>query len=802
MLARYFIIAFRVIAKRRLFSFVNTLGLAIGITICLVVVGYIRFEKSFDRFHPNYERIYRIRYERYSDNGESVRFVSCAPPVGLRIREMFPDVEHVARIGKFPATVSFGEQRFLEERLFYAEQEFFSIFSFRFIEGDSKTGIGSPNTAFISKSTAKKYFGDENPVGKSIRIDNKMECLVTGVFDDLPQNSHIQMDIVLPWANLLQLVGNDYDEAWGHSGAYTYVLFQKDADIEQFKEKLSQIADKEFGEILKKYKLSMTLPIQPLSDIHLKSHYQQEFEVNGDLQSIDILTLVALLIVIIAWINYINLSTAQSLTRAKEVGLRKVVGAKRFQLVSQFFVEVAILNFVALTLSILLVEFLQPYFQNVVGVNLGERIMEQSSSWLIIAGIFIAGVFIAGLYPVVLLSSFKPLVVLKGKLMNNPKGIWLRKALVVLQFGLAMVLLSGTLSVFQQISFMKRKGLGFSIDGLVAIRAPRVHPPNYHINVSTFKEETQKYPNILGMCVVTEVPGKQIYWDAGGIHPVGSDESKNYQIVGVDYDFVDLFDIQMVEGRNFSKKFPSDSLGLILNETAVKWMGFADSKSAIGKQVDYWGDIYTIVGVLKDYHQQSPKAAFEPHLYRFLPFGRGNRGMFVVKVSSGDNQLALHSLRTLYNDLFPNNPFEYFFINSYFDKQYRGDETLGRVLSVFSILAIIVTALGILGLFSFMVNQRTREISIRMVLGASTTKILSLFGREFIVLIIISFVVSAPLIYLTINQWLNSFANRMSITLSLFVIPFIIVISVAALTIIAQVIKAARANPIDNLRYE
>ena len=796
MLKQYLTIAIRSI------SITNTLGLALGITICLVVLNYVRFERSYDRFHANHDRIYRIRYERYSEDGESVRFASCAPPVGLRIRTLFPEVEHVARIGKFPANVSFREKKFLEEKLFYAEQEFFEVFNFPFIQGDSKTGIASPNSAFLSKTTAEKYFGEENPIGKSISIDNKMECQITGVFEDFPHNSHVRMDIVLPWANLLQLVGNDYDEAWGHSGAYTYVLFKQGTDIEQFKIKLNQIAEKEFGEILRNYKLSMSLPIQPLADIHLHSHFQQEFEVNGSKQTLDILIAIAILIVIIAWINYINLSTAQSLTRSKEVGLRKVIGATRLQVILQFFVEVAIINFSAIAISIILIEFLQPYFQNIVGVNLGERIMEQSFSWFNLSILFFSGVFIAGGYPVTILSSFQPMQVLKGKLLSNQKGVLIRKTLVVIQFILAIALLSGTFAIFRQIDFMKDKGLGFNIDGLVAIRAPRALPTNYHSRLNTFKEEIPKIPDILGMTVVTEVPGKQIYWDAGGIHPVGSDESKNYQIVGIDYDFVDLFGITVVEGRNFSKDFPSDSLGLILNQTAVKWMGFADDKSAIGTQVDYWGIIYTIVGVVKDYHQQSPKAAFEPHIYRLMPYGRGSRGMFVLKLKHSNSLDVMPLVKKMYDGYFPGNPFEYFWIDEYYGRQYNDDIALSKVLTIFSILAIIITALGILGLFSFMVSQRVKEISLRTVMGANTAAILYIFAKEFFLLLIIAFIIAVPLMYYGINQWLNSFASRMNIEISLFFLPILIVFIVAGLTISSQVLKAIKTNPVDNLRYE
>jgi len=471
--------------------------------------------------------------------------------------------------------------------LFYAEPDFFQLFSFSFVDGDPVNGINGPNKVFISQSTSKKYFGDENPIGKSISIDKKTECEVTGVFNDMPQNSHIKIDIVMPWDNLLNLLGADFDESWGDSGAFTYILFKEGTNIPEFHEKLSKIADDEFGSILKQYKLSMTLPLQPLTDIHLNSHFQQEFEVNGDKTTSNLLTVVALLIIVIAWVNYVNLSTARSLTRAKEVGLRKVVGALRYQLMVQLFLEVVIINCIAVFMALILTELFNPLMIYLTGSHLSVSLWNSQLLWISILSLFSIGILLSGLYPVFVLSSFNPLHVLKGKLGSKPEGINLRKALVVFQFTMAWGLLSCTLAVFKQVYFMRNQSLGFSIDKVVAVRGPRVMAANHRSNVNAFKQEIVKNSLVDKMCVVTEVPGKQVYWDAGGIAPVGSDESKNYQIVGVDYDFVDLFETKIIAGRSFSQDFPSDSVALVLNETAVKWMGFSSPDSSLGKQVNY-----------------------------------------------------------------------------------------------------------------------------------------------------------------------------------------------------------------------
>jgi len=802
MIRNYLVIAFRNLLRTRQFSLINILGLSIGMTACLVILHYVSYERSYDKFHENSDRIYRLRYERYSEDGESVRFASCCPPAGLRIRKLLPEVELVARICRYPAAISYDEKKFIEERLFFAEPDFFNIFHFRFIKGDPVRGIRDPNTAFISSSTARKYFGNDDPIGKTIKLDNKMVFQITGIFEDNPGNSHIKLDIVLPWSNLLDIRGTDFDDSWGDSGAFTYILFKKGVNITEFQKKLDAIAEKEFGEALRTYKLTMQLPLQPLTDIHLASHFQQELEPNGDRSSANLLFAIALFIIGIAWVNYINLSTARSLTRAKEVGLRKVAGASRSQLVVQFFMETFLINLFAIALTLLLLSLLLPLFTQITGTPLSYRIWDLNWLWPAMVALLFAGVFLSGFYPVALLSSFRPLQVLKGKPGNSPKGLNLRKVLVVFQFTMALGLITATFAVFMQLSYMKNLNLGFEINQVLSVLAPRVRDATFISKMQTFKQELLKNSDISHMSVSTEVPGRQIYWDAGGIYPVGSDESKNYQIVGVDYDFVDLFKTQIVAGRNFSRDFPSDSVALILNETAVQWMGFADAETAIGQQVNYWDDIYTIIGVMKDYHQQSPKAAFEPHLYRLLPYGRGGRGMFSFCLNTQEPKTAVNTIQQSYERYFPGNPFEFFFLDDYFNQQYKADVVVGNVLGIFSLLAVFVTSLGIFGLFSFLVIQRTKEISIRNILGSGIPRILLLFGREFLLLILIAFVLSLVGCYMGINLWLNSFANRMPITAWLFILPLLLVIVVAGLTISSQIIKVARTNPVDNLRYE
>lgn len=804
MLTNYIKIAVRNLMKTKLFSIINILGLAVGMTACLLILHYVNFEKSYDTFHEDSHRIYRLRHERSSEDGFPVRFASCCPPAAPLIRGKYPEVEKIARIFRHRAGVSFGDNYFHEERMYFAEPDFLDILKFKFIDGDPLTGIHAPNTAFISLSTARKYFGDHNPMGKTIYVDKKNDYVVTGVFEDIPQNSHLKFDILLSWKNAESLFGPEVLDAWGHTGFYTYVRLKPGTDPFKFQKKLETLVNVQFGDALKKYKMTLRLILQPLTGIHLTSHVMQEYELNGSLDSVNFLLLIALFIMVIAWVNYINLSTARSMDRAKEVALRKVVGGTRGQLMIQFFFETILLNGAAIFIALGLMEFILPLFSQVTGTPSSFSIWRESWFWTVMPGLFLAGVFLSGFYPVAVISSFKPASVLKGKLAASTAGVKLRKILVVFQFVMALILIAGTFTIYRQIEFMRSRELGFSMEQTLVVRAPRVRDEAFKKKIVTFKETLLSDSNVNKFCVATEVPGRQILWDAGAIHKAGepSDRGKNYQIVGIDYDFVDFFDLEILYGRNFSKEFPTDDKALILNETAVKWMGFESSEAAVGQLVSYWGELYPIVGVLKDYHQQSLKKAFEPHIFWLLPYGRGNRGVFAVKINPRNVEETVRRVRRQYEAFFPGNPFDFFFLADYYDQQYNADELFGEVIGIFSFLAIFVTALGIFGLSSFVSVQRTKEIGIRKVLGANVSQILFLLIKDFLVLIGISFIVALPLSYFGINEWLSTFAYRMNLNPMLFLLPLLAVSAITLITIGSHVVKAALKNPADSLKYE
>jgi putative ABC transport system permease protein len=464
--------------------------------------------------------------------------------------------------------------------------------------------------------------------------------------------------------------------------------------------------------------------------------------------------------------------------------------------------EVVTLNFVAVLLTWVVFDLVLPYFSRFAGLPSEHNILGLEWLWITLFILFSSGVFAAGIYPAISMSSFRPIEFLRLQSGITGKQVILRRILVIFQFLISLSLITWTLAVFNQVSFMQKQNLGIKIKDIVSVRVPRVIDETYQSKVETFKAEVTKLPDVEEICIVSELPGRQIFWDAGGIFKLGSDESKNYQIVGIDYEFADVFDVSFASGRNFSRAFPSDSSALILNETAVRWMDFPDVQSAIGEKVDYWRDIYTIVGVMKDYHQQSPKKAFEPHIYRLMPYGNIPRGFFALTIQTNDLSKTMKQVEEKFHSFFPDNAFEYFSIEEYYNQQFDSDHLLGNIFAIFSFLAILITIMGITGLTSYMVLQRTKEFSIRIIMGAGVLRIFRLFTQDFVVQILIATLISIPVCLLTIRQWLNAFESKMRLSPWLFIVPFVIVAVITGSTIALFVMRVSRTNAAENLRYE
>lgn len=798
----YFIFALRRLRKQRLFTVLNILGLAIGMTASVLIFHYVRFEKSYDSFHSRVDDIYRLTYHRASESGEAVHFASCAPPAGLRIRELFPQVDQVARFLRYKTSLSHENIMYFEERLFFAESHFLELFDFNVVEGASPNALDEPGSMFISRSSAKKYFGNENPIGQSLKMDQEMIFNIVGIFEDVPENSHLKFDFLVSFPDLKTIYGPEFDEAWGHTGVFTYLTFKEGADIGGFEKQLEELIEEENGEMLKYYQLTMDFPLQKLNEIHLDSHLMQEHEQNGDRSRLVFLLIVAFFIITIAWVNYIVLSTAQSSERSAEIGLRKINGAGRKQIILQLLLETTVLNFIALITAVFLLVIVHPLFSSITGIQSESNILRDTPVLPWFLALFGAGIILAGLYPALLLSRSKPMLALKGKQSSSRLQGLVRRILVVTQNFISLTLLTCTLVVFVQHSHLSRSDTGIVTKNVIAIKAPRVRTDAYASTLNTYFETLSKWSPITMVSSVTEVPGRQLYWDAGGIFRQGSDQSKNYLIIGTDYDYLDLFDIDITAGRNFSREFSTDSSALILNQKAVSWMGFDSIGAAIGSEVDYWGEIYHIIGVVEDFHQQSVKFEPEPTIIRFLPEGIRSRGNIVIRSAEQLPQELIDKIEELFFEYFPGNPFDYYYVDEYYAQQFEKDELLNRVFWIFSIITVIINILGVIGLSAYMVNQEKKNISIKKVLGDSSLGIVRSFTMKFTILIMISALLSIPVTWFLIRKWLQSFASQIELNALLFILPLLATILYALGTVILTVYKESNANPAKNIRYE
>jgi len=797
----YLVIALRRLKRQWLFSLINITGLTTGITAAILILHFVHFEKSYDTFNSRYDGIFRLRLERTSESGEAVRFASCTPPAGLRIRALFPEVDLVARILRYKGTISKENILHYEERIFFAEPQFLQMFNYEIIAGATYKELGEQGSMFITESTALKYFGNSNPIGQSLVLDGKMIFRVAGILKDPPENSHIKFDFLVSWPDIEVMYSPAFEQSWGQTGVFTYVTFVPGADIDSFEEKLSGIVESEFGEALEYYKVTMDLPLQPLKDIHLDSNYMQEYEVNGDKTRVAALFIVALFIIVIAWVNYIVLSTAQSGSRMPETGMRKIAGASRKQVISHLLVETLILNSISLLLAVAAVILVTPSYETLTGVP-AEGMLKDPFIILWFFGFFLGGLVIAGTYPVLVHSSATPSMVLKGKQSTARSNIFIRKMLVVFQNFISMVIISGTLVIYLQDRFLQTADTGIDLQNIIVIKAPRIRTGSYPSTLKSFIDRVEQLMGVSATASVTEVPGRQLYWDAGGIFRTGSDQSKNYQIIGADYNYLDIFRIDLISGRNFSNDYPTDSTALILNKKAVSWMGFLSPDEAIGKEVNYWGEIFHIIGVTADFHQQSARFEVEPTLIRFLPEGQNLMGNIVLKTGGGGYNELISNVSDIYSEYFPGNSFDYFLADDYYNQQFRQDRILGKVFTVFSLITILITVLGVIGLAVYLVDQQKKDISIRKVMGDSPTGIVVLFSRTFLELIILASLFSIPVSWIVLSRWMSTFASHIRLNIIMFLIPLFFTLLYTGLTVMLIVLKESHTNPVNNLRYE
>jgi putative ABC transport system permease protein len=765
----------------------------------LLILKYVTHELSYDDFHEQGDQIYRVRYDFMRDGERVFKSATAFPRVGPAMTRDFPEVEDYARLyfRYGGGVVRVGERSFKEDLLFQADPSFLTLFSYPMLRGDRLTALDEPGTAVISAEAARKYFGDDDPLGQRIRFGNNEEYEITGVIDS-PENSHLKFDFLLSYATLVQQWGEDFDTAWGWYDFYTYVRLRPGTDADALAAKLPEFVARN-GEGQRQ---NTVFILQPLRDIHLYSDLIQEARVNGDGTAVYFLATIALFILVIAWVNYINLATARAAERAREIGIRKAVGANRRQLVRQFILESTLLNLLAAGLALGLMALALPFFNNLAGVGLRLGLTGDPRFWAALCGLFCAGAFLSGLYPAFVLSSYKPTTVLKGKPGNLRQGLTLRKALVVGQFAASVGLIAGTLVVYQQLSFMRGQDLGIDIDQTLVINGPGVIASDsvYAEQMAGFKEELARHAAVRSVAASTEIPGNLIYWTSGARKLAAPVEQTTimYQ-VGIDYDYLDAYGHRLLAGRAYTRDFTADDAAIVLNEAAIDVLGFPGAEQAVGQDVIIGGDTLQVVGVVANYHQEGLQKGYDQTAFRLLPAARS---YYSVKVHTADLAGTVGFIGEAYERFFPENPFNHFFLDGFFDRQYQTDRQFGRVFAFFALLAIFIAALGLFGLASFTAAQRTKEIGIRKVLGSTMSGILILLSRDFVKLVLIASVIALPVVWLLMDRWLAGFAFRIDLSPWTFAAAALLTLGLALLTVSYQALRAAAANPVDSLRYE
>ncbi|HEU4903386.1 MAG TPA: ABC transporter permease, partial [Flavisolibacter sp.] len=605
MVRNYFKTAWRNITRQKGYSLINIIGLAIGVAACLLILQYVSFELSYENFQVNKDRIYRVKQDRYDNGKLSTEWAAGAYAVGNSFKEEIPEIEdYVKLLARNAAIAEVNHQPVQIKKVFFASGSFFRIFSYPVIAGDGNTALTEPFTAALSETTARTLYGTNDVIGKRLTLNRNSDYTVTAVYKDAPANTQIKPDILLSYATFVKRTtdstGKGPETAWLWDGCLTYLLLRKGADPRVVEKKFQPIVDKFTLADMKKYNSAVTYSLQPLTDIHLYSHYMGEPEPNGDGKTVYLLLGIAFFIVVIAWINYINLATARAIGRAKEVGIRKTVGSQRSQLIFQFLSESALLNAFALLLAFVIVVVAIPGFNQLSGQHLSFSFLVKSDFWVGLIALFIVGTFFSGLYPAFVLSGFKPIEVLKGKMTTTSKGSVLRKGLVVFQFTASLFLLIGTLTVYQQIQYMRKQSLGINIDQTLVVKPPVVLTDSTYLrNMTALKEALSQQTSVKGVTISSSIPGEPVDWNAGGIKLVGSDEStqKQYRVIGVDYDYLKLYGIKLIAGRPFSKEYGSDDHAVIFTKKGFEQLGLAKPEDAVGKKIDFWGEQFTIVGI-------------------------------------------------------------------------------------------------------------------------------------------------------------------------------------------------------------
>jgi putative ABC transport system permease protein len=792
MLWNYLKVIWRNIRRYKGYSFINIVGLAVGLASCILILLWVQDELSYDRFHNNGNDLYRVVAEWRKTEPATHYWPVCAP-LAPALKGEYPEIIKAARFTRLRRgqLVKFRDKNFTEAQICLTDPDFFQMFTFPFVKGDVQTALSNPESIVLTEEMAAKYFGIEDPLGKTLNINNEYDFTVTGVVKNIPHNSHLRFDFLASFVRI-----EDFERAWAVldnwtlNGFATYVELEESVSAAALTDKISDYLQRKIPES------KDVLYLQPIRDIHLySSHIQFGIEGQGDIRYVYIFSIVALFVLIIASINFMNLSTARSSNRAKEVGLRKVVGAKRTQLIRQFFCESVVMAFCSLILAVVLVELFLPLFINLSGKQLSLDFASHTNILFAIVLLTLMTGFLSGSYPALFLSSLRPVKILKGISKTEGQGYLFRRILVVSQFSLSVLLIICTVVVSHQVGFMRNKKLGLDKEQVAYFPIRDELIPRYE----SFKSELLKNPGIKNVAASSNLPTSGVILTTDKVTWEGKnpDDIVVLEVTSAGYDFIETFNMEMVKGRSFSKEFPSDEEeAIVINETAEKIIGIEDP---VGRQLFFGESAVTIIGVVKDYHFKSLHSEIEPLVLAIVP--DLYRYVF-VKLDAADIPNTLIDIESTWKSFFPDTPFDFHFLDEAYERLYRSEQQMGTLFNSFTILAVFISCLGLFGLASFMAEKRTKEIGIRKVLGASVIGIVALLNKQFTKWVLIANIIAWPIAYYAMFRWLQGFAYRINLGIWIFALAAIVALGIAVVTVSYQSIKAALANPADSLRYE
>ncbi len=791
MFRNYLKIAFRNLKKHKGFSLINISGLAMGMACSILIFMYVVDEMSYDKYHTKADRIYRVTSPRYS---------VMQGPVGPLLKEKIPEIEDYTRLyaGKIwgrSILVAHGQRGFFIKDLYMADPSIFTVFDFPLINGDPESVLSDPLSIVMTAEMAEKYFGNEDPIGKIVTYNGNFDLTVTGIMENLPEHSHFNIDMIIPLESymIIRSQTQRIEENWNNSAYFTYLLVRENVDEKVLQEKISDVLE---NETPLRYPLNFVL--HPLIKIHLHSQAVDDLGENGDIRYIYIFSTIAWLILFIACLNYMNLSTARSLGRAKEVGMRKVAGAVRSQLVRQFLGESVLLNILAFFGAVGIIVLILPAFNGLSSKDLALADFISVTNILVFSGLILITGIIAGSLPAFFLSAFKPIKVITGKLSSNRNIVSLRSALVIIQFAISICLIAGTLIISGQMRYIQEKKLGFDKEQVVVINTRR----NQHAIERTeiVKKEFLNIPGVVNATVSSQTPGISPFYRGVNFAEANTRDLQGIQTLWVDPDFIKTYGIEIITGRDFSSEISSDKGNtFIVNETLVSTMNLASPSEIMGKKIRFDGKTGEVVGVVKDFHFMSLHTKIKPMI---LHYDKNRFYSVSVRLNTDNIVSTIDDLKTKWKEILPNIPFDHFFLDDNYARQYESARRTNTFLEYFTFIAIFISCLGLFGLAAYMAEQRTKEIGIRKTLGASLSQIFSLLSRELVVLVAAANLAAWPAAYYFINNWMQQFEYRSEIGLFYFVTAGAFALMIAVITITVQVIKASARNPVDALRHE